>query len=224
MLKIKNQAFLSLFEKLDKKINVRISARNKIVTDYKPIKLNSILKIKSLDPKWKLVISFDAALPLSERSAGVTYAEDKVIFLNLQHADLSSLYTTLLHEVNHAIQYDYDIPNGGNPTSISRNMPFLKHVWDNYKELVEQIFDYNDVTPFGLYSDSDINIFKDLDGRRRFLLAEAGYYLLHGEILSEKVMHNLNVKGYRLINHRLIIGPNGEMYIPTRSNSTEKKI
>ena len=121
-------------------------------------------------------------------------------------------FYTLVHEVNHVLQYHYDMQDGFNGKTAN-NMPgFLVYVVNHYRNLIEYALTlggYSDVAK--TFPDKFTN--GDL-GRVNFAvrncIAHCAYMLVQGEVWARRFMHNGKiVRGFDKRNDYLI-APDGK--------------
>ncbi|MBR5199808.1 MAG: hypothetical protein IKW20_08315 [Bacteroidales bacterium] len=104
-------------------------------------------------------------------------------------------FGTLVHEVNHAIQDYYNLPNGFN-TRLAEGMPdFLTYVANHYATYVKYVLRMQSKYDNDFYRKIGTREFTEgeilaLDGNVHSLLAYCAYTLVQGEIWAREYVHN----------------------------------
>jgi hypothetical protein len=194
-------------------------------SNYEPLSLKDIVNI-TLENDWKVYIvknNID-----DESNLAYTDTENKIIVLRENDNDL---YNNFIHELNHVVQFEYNLPSGYNISRAYNNTSFLQYIYDNFKPLLkymlrrtmisENISIYNEKTGKSEYFtvDDKVDINK-LNVNFKELLAYISYVLIDGELAAQRFMHNGSpVHGFiNFMDDNFVLTPDKKNILTYKSN------
>lgn len=116
---------------------------------------------------------------------GVTHSSSKLIEIYTHSNDYMH---TLIHEINHALQYELYLGRGGNPETTALMPDLLRYVFNHHRDFVLFADRYDDFKNIArLPSNNEVN---KLPPSAIETLAYCAYRLIQGELWAEHYMHN----------------------------------
>ena len=130
--------------------------------------------------------------------------------------DSNDYFETLTHEINHALQYIYNLPDGFN-SETAKNMPeLLKYVATNYRTCIEYVASVR----YGKIIWPDYTTDYILENHKS-IVAFVAYMLVQGEILARADVHNKTTVGF-IERRGSLMTPNGEYFDISYGGSSKK--
>lgn len=166
--------------------------------------LGDFLNIAPQGPKsrnfldnWHVVAEYNHR----ESYSGVTSLETRTIGINLAQADV--VLDTLVHEINHAIQYAYKIARGFNPDAVLQMPAYMSYIAETYPEVVlymlRRSYEGDAARDFAQLVRNTNRITSDdiyaLDDITKNAISYIGYRIVQGELFAASKMHNPSSHG-----------------------------
>ena len=125
------------------------------------------------------------------------------------------LSNSFAHELNHVIQYEYNLPIGGDISKLVAFPEYLKYVWTNFGPLIQYMVKRSvfriDKNVNYHWGNEKVNLNKLPPSIVRCLHYVA-YRLLHGEILAELSSGDIKARGFIMTDGKSIISPEGNIF------------
>lgn len=161
------------------------------------IALTEILKLNTAyNPKLASILAnwHVYSVDMSSTDLGLTDYKNKRIEIDTRQEGLLS---TLVHELNHMLQYEYFISTGFSSENANQMTDLLAYVYNHYTPLIKYIAKRNGTTLDNIQGNLSSNKITSLSEDTRNILSYAAYRLVQGELWSEMNMHNGKlVKGF----------------------------
>lgn len=161
------------------------------------VPLSEFIKIVPTDERAQAILSAWHVKAVQGDSLGYIYDASREIGIDITGDDILG---TLVHEINHALQFEYYTMRGGDPENFIFALDALQYIAENYTLFANIVSRMQGKSLAALNSelqngnrDSDGRLIDDtvlLDGDVNSVLSYCAYSLLQGEIWNEMHMQN----------------------------------